>query len=76
MNRSFSRGLGKRLQPGKLHKIFYFIKYVNKKGFQTSKKVFKPMGLRLKNGFSHFRVRNQSCRGIKCDLLKPISRKM
>ena len=43
MNRSFSRGLGKRLQPGKLRKIFYFIKYVNKKGFKTSKKVLKPL---------------------------------
>ena len=30
----------------------------------------------VKNGFSHCRVKNQSCHRIKCDLLKPISRKM
>ena len=30
----------------------------------------------VKNGFSHCRVKNQSCHRIKCDLLKPFSRKM
>ena len=43
---------------------------------EPQKKFSSPWVCVWKNGFSHCRVKNQSCRRIKCDLSKPISRKM
>ena len=43
---------------------------------EPQKKFSSPWVCVWKNGFSHCRVKNQSCHRIKCDLLKPISRKM
>ena len=39
-------------------------------------KFLSPLVCVWKNGFSHCKVKNQSCCRIKCDLSKPISRKM